>query len=385
MAVDAQAAAELLTALVAIPSINPAFAAPQHPAAWFGEERLARFVADWLEDAGLSATLDHVEVGRPNVVARLASASGAPRMIWEAHLDTVQVDGMATPFAPSRRGNRLYGRGAVDDKASLAMFMLAARALAAAPPHCDLTLLAAVDEEVAFQGVLHHLRRHPPYDLGIAGEPTGLSIVTACKGCVRWHIDVFGRAAHASSPQGGIDALRLARALLARLDAHMADRHDHHPALGGRTLTCTRLEAGEGPNTVPSHARMTFDFRILPAQSGDEAWQEIAAVVAAFAAELDPAARVEMQPPFIDSASMEVPHDAKVVTALAAAAATAGLTAEIGAVPYGSDASKMTRAGTPTVIFGPGSIAQAHAVDEYVDIDEIVTGANVLVTLACSL
>ena len=130
---------------------------------------------------------------------------------------------------------------------------------------------------------------------------------------------------------------------------------------------------------------MTFDFRILPAQSGDEAWQEIAGVVAAFAAELDPAARVEMQPPFLASASMEVPHDAKVVTALAAAAATAGLTAAIGAVPYGSDASKMTRAGTPTVIFGPGSIAQAHAVDEYVDIDEIVTGANVLVTLARSL
>jgi succinyl-diaminopimelate desuccinylase len=377
--------ARLLGDMVAIPSINPAFQKPDLPPEWFGEERVARFIASWLQAEGIAVKFDEVLPGRPNVTARLEGAAGAPRMIWEGHTDTVQVEGMKAPFVPRIEGSRMYGRGSVDDKGCLAMFMLAMREIKRRSARCNLTFVAAIDEEVTFQGIQHHIRNHGPYDLGIAGEPTGLAVVSACKGVIRFVIEVQGRSAHSARPDEGINALAIGAALIVHLADYMASTERKHPLLGRRTLTCTMMQAGEGPNTVPPRATMTFDFRTLPDQTGDDAWAEIAAVVRAFGDAKGRGAEIVMHPPFIDSVSMEVPHDAAVVTELAKVVGEAGFSSEVIGVPYGSDASKLTRAGTPCVIFGPGRIEQAHAIDEYVDMDEVARGAEMLVALASRL
>lgn len=380
--IDRDEVAHLLADMVAIPSINPTFLKPDLPAEWFGEARMAAFVAEWLRVAGIEAALEEVLPGRPNVVARIRGEAGATSMIWEGHLDTVQVDGMAAPFAPRIEGGRLYGRGAVDDKGCLAMFMLAMREVRRRGCRCDLTFVAAIDEEVTFEGVQHHIRNHAAYDLGVAGEPTGLAVVSACKGVIRWVIDVHGRGAHSARPEEGVNALTIATELLAHLKGYMASTDRSHPLLGRRTLTCTLMQAGEGANSVPSRASMTFDFRTLPDQTGEEAWNEIADVVRAFANNRSDGAEIVMHPRFIDSISMEVPHDARIVRELSRIAGEAGYSDTVIGVPYGSDASKLTRAGTPTVIFGPGRIEEAHAIGEYVDMDEVVRGAEMLVALA---
>lgn len=374
--------AQLLGDMVAIPSINPSFRKPDLPAEWFGEAHLAAFVAEWLRHAGIEAALEEVLPGRPNVIARIRGRSGAPTMIWEGHLDTVQVDGMPAPFEPRIDGSRLYGRGAVDDKGCLAMFMLAMREVRRRGTRCDLTFVAAIDEEVAFRGVQHHIDGNAGYDLGIAGEPTSLRVVSACKGVIRWVVEVKGRGAHSARPEEGVNALLIATELLTHLGDYMASTERSHPLLGRRTLTCTLMQAGEGANSVPANASLTFDFRTLPDQTGDEAWNEIAGVVRAFADRRTDGAEIVMHPPFIDSISMEVPDDAEIVHALAAIVGEAGYpTAPLG-VPFGSDASKLTRAGTPTVIFGPGRIEEAHSVGEHVDMDEVARGAEMLVALA---
>jgi succinyl-diaminopimelate desuccinylase len=377
--------AGLLSDMVAIPSINPAFSRPDLPAEWFGEERVAAFIAGWLRAEGISAEIEEVLPGRPNVVARLEGLAGAPRMIWEGHTDTVQVEGMEAPFSPRIEGSRLHGRGAVDDKGCLAMFMLAMREVKRRGSRCDLTFVAAIDEEVTFKGVQHHIRNDGPYDLGVAGEPTSLAVVSACKGVIRFVVEVRGRSAHSARPEEGINALAIGAALIAHLAEYMAATDRRHPLLGRRTLTCTMMQAGEGPNTVPPRATMTFDFRTLPDQTGDEAWAEIAAVVRTFAGAKGQGAEIVMHPSFIDSISMEVPHYSAVVTELAKVVGDAGYSSEVIGVPYGSDASKLTRAGTPCVIFGPGRIEQAHAIDEYVDMDEVARGAEILVELALRL
>lgn len=383
--IQRQEVASLLSAMVSIPSINPDFLQPGLPADWFGEAKMAAFIADWLSREGIEVAMEEVLPGRPNVVARLRGGPGAPSMIWEGHTDTVQVEGMASPFQPRIEGTRLYGRGSVDDKGCLAMFMLAMRALKRRGCGCDLTFVAAIDEETTFKGVQHHVRVHKPYDLGVAGEPTSLAVVSACKGVTRWVIEVRGRAGHASKPEDSIDALAVATDLLHHLRGYMRATDRTHPLLGRRSLTCTLMQAGEGANTVPGHASLTFDFRTLPDQTGDEAWQEIADVVKTFAQEHAAGADILMQAPFVDSVSMEVPQDARIVRELSAVLAKAGLTHEAIGVPFGSDASKLTRAGTPTVIFGPGRIEQAHAADEHVDMDEVARGADILVSLASRL
>lgn len=381
--IDIESAAELLSAMVAIPSINPSLYRDGLPAEWFGEARMARFVADWLVAEGFAVSLDMVEDGRPNVVAELPGAPGAPTLLWEGHLDTVQVDGMEAPFAPRREGNLLFGRGAVDDKGCLATFMLALRELKRrGHAATSVTFLAAIDEEVAFKGVTHHLKTHGPYDGGVAGEPTGLDIYCACKGAVRWHIDVLGRAAHASRPHEGRDAIKAVGRLIDFLDGYMArtESEHSHPLLDPRTLTCTMIAGGDGPNSIASKVRLTFDCRPLPDQTGSQIWEEIAAAVARF--EPLEGIRYVVHRPFIDASSMDVPTDAGIVSALGAAARAEGGAARILGASFGSDASSMTRAGTPTVIFGPGDIKAAHAIDEHVDLTAIVAAANALVRLA---
>ena len=373
---------ELLSGLVAIPSINPAFRQAGDPDHWFGEARAAGFVAGWLHDLGLEVEIDEVEPGRPNVIARLQGTGGGPRWLWEGHLDTVQVTGMENPFKPRLQGGRLHGRGAVDDKGCVAAFMLAMRDLLRDPPAGDITFLAAMDEEYRFAGISHYLKRGEAHDLGIAGEPTSLGIVRACKGCVRWHVEVVGKPAHSSKPHDGVDAIAAGARLLARFDEEMRLRTGSHPLLGGPTLVCTGFEAGEGPNTVASRAMLRFDYRYLPGEHGSAVWRHFKDLTAGFRAAALPRARFIVHPPFIDSSAMDVPESSPVVGLLGAVCRENGLDPEPFGVSYGSDATKMTQAGIATLIFGPGSIDQAHSRDEFVEVAEVAKAARMLAATA---
>jgi acetylornithine deacetylase len=213
-----------------------------------------------------------------------------------------------------------------------------------------------------------------------------LQVVTACKGCVRWTIEVRGKAAHTSQPQEGIDAIAIATDLLAhlRLAIDPELRVRSHPLVDAPSLICTMIEGGQGPNTVPARCVMTFDRRTLPGETGEDAWREIDAAVRGFAENLPEGAAITMHPPFIDSVSMEVAPTAAITEAARAACRQHGLPDGIVGVPYGSDATKLTAVGVPTIIFGPGSIDQAHTADEFVPVAEVTTAARVLVDLARS-
>ncbi|MBM4023491.1 MAG: M20 family metallopeptidase, partial [Planctomycetes bacterium] len=303
--IDEAAVVELLSLIVATPSVNPAFRTAGDDPAWFGEARLAAVLADWLCEHGIAVEIDEQIPGRPNLIARVKGRSGGPRMMWEGHLDTVQVTGMSDPFVPRLQDGRLYGRGAVDDGGCLAAFLLALRALSADPPPGDVDFVAAMDEEFSFLGVLQHLRRGDAYALGVAGEPTDLRIVRACKGTIRWFVEVHGRPAHTAKPHEGVSAIEGARRLLTIFDDEMARRRTVHDLLSPATLTCTGIESGEGPNTVPSLARLRFDYRYLPSETGEAVHSSFKALAETLA-EAMPGIRLAVLPPFLDSSAMDV-------------------------------------------------------------------------------
>ena len=385
MTVSDQDVVALLSDLVAIPSVNPAYRAGGDPDGWFGEGAAGAYVADWLRRIGLDVEVDDVEPGRPNVIARLKGRRSSGSLLWEGHLDTVHVAGMTIdPFRAVLEGGRLHGRGAVDDKGCLTAFMLALRDLVRDPPDCDITFVAATDEEYGFRGITHHVARREHYDFGIAGEPTDLRIVRACKGCVRWTIEVTGREAHSSRPEEGIDAIAIAADLIRHIMRETAPSLAaiHHPLLGRPTLTCTMLQAGSGPNIVAGRALLTYDRRTLAPETGLEAWTRVGEIAKAFSESLPAGASVTMQPPFIDSTSMEVPETSPVVRTMQEVCREFGIDPEPQGVPYGSDASTMTASGIPTVIFGPGNIAQAHTPDEWVEVAEVARAAAMLAAFA---
>jgi succinyl-diaminopimelate desuccinylase len=379
--IDDAEAVKLLSLLVSVPSVNIAFRQPGDPDHWFNEAKLGAVVADWLRGIGAEVEVDFVADDRPNVIARIKGTSGAPSMIWEGHLDTVQVTGMAAPFTPRVADGRLYGRGAVDDKACLAAFMLALRDLARDSPPGDVTFVAASDEEFSFTGITHHMKRGEAYTMGIAGEPTELRVVRTCKGCVRWYVEILGRAAHTAKPHEGADAVKAARKLLDIFEDEMRRRTEIHPLLGPATLTCTAFEAGEGPNTVPSRARLRFDYRYLPSEEGGAVWRSFAKLASDLTA-ASPGIRVISEPPFIDSAAMDVPEDERIVQLLSGVCGAHGIDPAPEGVPFGSDSTKMVASGIPTVVFGPGNIVEAHSLNEYVEIAQVTQAARMLVDAA---
>ncbi len=135
---------ELLRRLVAIDSINPDLAP-----GGAGEGEIARFVAGWLEEAGVEVVMDEPVAGRPNVIGIVRGSGGGKSLLLNAHMDTVGVAGMQRPHEPLIEGTRLYGRGAYDMKGGLAAIMLAAAQVKKLALRGDIILTAVADEEFA--------------------------------------------------------------------------------------------------------------------------------------------------------------------------------------------------------------------------------------------
>jgi len=184
--------------------------------------------------------------GRWNVIARLPGLS-AKRVVLEAHMDTVSIKGMSIPpFEPAIRDGRLYGRGAVDDKAGLAAMMHAVASIKAdgLPPPCEVLLAAVVDEEFSYRGVVK-LCEGLQAEAAIVAEPTEMRVIVASKGVLRFRILTEGKAAHSSKPHLGVNAIshmsRLVLALEAMNGRLMARKH---PLLGAATLNVGVISGG---------------------------------------------------------------------------------------------------------------------------------------------
>lgn len=358
---------ESLSALVRIDSVNPEWGGP-------GEGRIAAHVEAFFEEAGVPVEREEVLPGRSNVIARLPGRDRSRSVLLEAHLDTVSVAGMTIPpFEPECRDGYLHGRGACDVKAGLAAMMHAVRELwlAGERPPCDVIFAGVIDEEHYYRGVtalIESLRQSgaPMPEAAIVAEPTELRLVRANKGVLRFRVLTRGRSAHSSKPHLGSNAI-VAMAPVIEALARENDRlaaASSHSLLGPATLSIGLIEGGAQVNFVPEHCGITLDRRLLPGEKGD-------AVLAGIDALLAPLnAKVERPALLVDEA-METPLDAAVVATASAVLSGMGEAAESVGVPFGCDATKLSRAGIPSLIFGPGSIDQAHGAVEYVELRQV--------------
>ncbi|TDB78428.1 M20 family peptidase, partial [Actinomadura sp. KC216] len=343
-------------------------------------------VRDWLAARGVRAELREVLPGRPNVVATVPGRD--PRFVLlESHLDTVETGGMTVdPFAGTIRDGRLYGRGACDAKGPLAAFMVATAELAAAsaagdPPPFGVVLAGVMDEEHAYQGVLGLISDLSDAEVAgaIVGEPTDLVAAVAHKGCVRYTVRALGTAGHSSRPDEAVNAVTLMARVIDHLD-RAAPGVPPHPLLGAATRTVTRVRGGEGPNTVPGRCEIDIDRRTLPGEDPIDVWRkdrkELTALIPG---------RIEVDEPFTVDYALDTPAASPVPAALRGALAAAGRDASVHGMPFGTDASKLARAGIPSVVFGPGSVADAHSADESVALADVDLAARLVVETVRSM
>lgn len=367
------AVADLLHDLIAINSVNPAYPEGQ------GEAAVADYVARHCQNIGLAVTRQPVLPGRDNIVATITVPGATKTLLYEGHMDTVGLGLMGeTGLTPQLRDGKLYGRGACDTKGSLAAMLVAFEHLLArrAELKVNAVLLASVDEEYAYRGVLAYIDSDLPATAAVVGEPTDLRVVVAHKGCVRGTITVTGRAAHSSEPHLGISAIDgMADILIAlrTLGPQLATRH--HPLMSSPTLTVGTIEGGTGHNIVPEQCTIVYDRRTLPDEAPGTVLAELDALLD-IVRESRPDLTIERPAPRLLSEGLDTPVEADIVDAAATACRELALDPEPAGVPYGSDASKLQkRCGIPSIVFGPGSIAQAHGEDEFVPLDHLTKAA----------
>lgn len=364
--------AETLAMLVRVNSVNPAYGDGG------SEANLLPVLRSFFQQHQIETFEQEVFPGRHNLIARVPGRSSR-KIILEAHTDTVSIKGMTIPpFDPAVRSGRLYGRGSVDTKAGLAAMMHALVAIQAdaQPPACETWLAAVVDEEFTYRGV-SRLCEGLEAEAAIVAEPTELRAVVATKGVVRLRIRVTGRAAHSSKPHLGINAVtHMSRLVLALEQENARLSEITHPLLGSPTLNVGVIHGGVQVNLVPEDCFIEVDRRLLPGEQVhdvlshlDAIFERLATLHSGFHASIE-------HPLLLQDEALDTPADSPAARHASSVLLQLGLNPETCGVPYGSDASKLFRAGVPSIVFGPGSIDQAHAAEEFVELAQVERAAE---------
>jgi succinyl-diaminopimelate desuccinylase len=373
---------EIARELVRIGSVNPMGRSIEGPTV--GEARLTDRLEQLLAALGARCRRQSVAPGRDNLFAELSWPGAGRPVMLEAHQDTVPVDGMTvSPFGAEVRDGRLYGRGACDVKGGMAAILAAMERLAAEKPRGAAGVVAAftVDEESGFTGVRRLVRELPTrLSFAVVAEPTRLEVVVAHKGLARWKVRTRGRSCHSARPADGVNAVYLMAPVLSALEdyaAGLAGRRPHH-LLGSPTLSVGVIRGGTSVNTVPGSCEVEVDRRLLPGEDPAGAVDDCRD----YLARRFPGASIEVEPAWITDLALDTPADSEAARiSLEAVRRVLGRAEPVG-VPYGTDGSKLAEAGLPTVVIGPGDIAQAHTVDEWIEIDQLERAVEVYVEIA---
>lgn len=343
-----------------------------------GEGALAHFIEAFWELHGIQCWRQPVLTGRDNVIARLPGRGnqGHPtdrRLLLEAHMDTVSVSGMTIePFEPRIVEGRMYGRGSCDTKAGLACMMAAMvqTKLDGLVPRGDVWMASVVDEEFSCLGVLK-LCESLAATAAIVAEPTELKTVIASKGVLRWRIVAIGKQAHSSKVHLGVNAIHHMAKLVSAIEVYHGSLGSRvHPLLGPATGNIGLIEGGVQVNFVPDRCSIQIDRRLLPFEDVQEVlagYQEVIDAVA----DAVPGSRFEMEPPLLYDRGLETAAEAPIARLSCDILRKMGYSDAVEGVAYGSDGTHIRELGIDTIIFGPGSIDQAHTENEYIAIDQV--------------
>lgn len=369
----------LLCDLVAIPSVNPAFGVGQQE--WTGEARVGDYMVDCARRAGLDVQRQTVAPGRDNILIGLQpTQSSGERVLLAPHLDTVRVIA-PEQLDPQIRDQRLYGRGACDTKGSVAAMFDALRRLSESgrrPQRTEILLACLVDEENAQAGSRRFAPSVDGAALAIVGEPTSLRAVNAHKGALWMRMRTRGAAAHASQPHLGVSAVQsMARAVI-HLEGDYRDglKRHQHPQLGSPTVNVGVIRGGAQPNIVPESCEVLIDRRTLPEETDEHIMETIRSQLAQLGIEVE----IENEKG-LPSPAMETPPDHPALLNFLHAVQAGP---PIG-VDYFCDAAILNASNIPCVVYGPGDIAQAHTVDEWIALDQLESASERLLHFLQSL
>lgn len=340
-------------------------------------------ISDFLAENARTMGMDLVEQqealpGLKNVIAVKTFGRGGKRIVLNSHMDVVPpADGWDTdPYDLVIQDDRAYGRGSTDAKGPLACLTMAVKRIIENPEGVNGTIVytAVVDEESHSTGA-RTLVKHPQVygDYCIVGEPTLSRVAVSHNGSLRPVIVAEGLSVHASNPELGINAIRIA-AYISQLVDEIAEEISGivHPTTGKPSIAITMISGGVQENVVPDRCEITIDRRMVPGEDEQQLRQRFDRLCRQ-AQEHFPGSRVYVDHYLVTTGpAAETPADSELVqTAFAAAKAASGEEQESFGLTCNTDMNHFTRAGIPTVIIGPGTITVAHKPNEYVALEQL--------------
>jgi len=336
-------------------------------------------LANWLTDLGFAIDIMPLpnQPDKANLIATLGSGPGG--LVLSGHTDTVPFDAdrwQSDPFELTERDNKLYGLGSADMKSFMGLAIEAVKQFNTKKFNAPLILLATADEESSMEGATSLvLADKPKAKYAVIGEPTGLKPIRAHKGIIMESIRVSGRAGHSSNPALGNSALegmhRVISAILAWREQMQQKNRNPDFAVPYPTLNLGHIHGGDNPNRICGECELHIDLRPLPGMSTDDLRAEMDSAITD--ALRDTGLGFVREPLINGTEPMFTDAQAEIVKV---AEELTGHKAE--SVAYCTEGPYLNNLGMQTVIMGPGHIDQAHQPDEYLPMEQIQPGVNLI-------
>ncbi|MFA7184415.1 MAG: ArgE/DapE family deacylase [Victivallales bacterium] len=366
------------------------------------EEKIQAFLADRLRQLGCEVDCfepdnarlekyadfnpDHDYKNRPNLVGTLKGSGDGKSIILNGHVDTVDIgdprEWQHDPFAGEIDGDLIYGRGTADMKAGVAAMIMAVQCLREAKIDLkgDIIIQCVVDEEGGGNGTLACVDRGYRADAAIITEPTDLKILTCHRGAMHLTLKTSGRATHASMKWDGVNAIEKMMKImtaLSELEKEWLARKKHR-FLPAPTIMFGEIKGGVGASIVPEECELKIDIKYLPHEDAAKVREEVENCIKSVGD-----VWFQENPPEINWTLNTSPYETDpkhpIVGKIGEKALQLNGKSEISGLPSGADARILNNVGkVPTVIFGPGSLKQAHSADEHVSLSEYLKCIEIL-------
>lgn len=334
------------------------------------------FIRAYLEGHGITCHLVPTADGQKASLFATVGPQDIPGIGLSGHTDVVPVDGQtwsSDPFTLIERDGKLYGRGACDMKGYLACMLAMVPDFLAKPLSTPIHLVFSYDEEVGCTGVRPMIaefgERLVRPRLVIVGEPTSMTVVDSHKGASRYRTALTGREAHSSMAHIGVNAIHYAGLLIAELFSIEAElrngRRDERFTPPYTTLQIGMIEGGRAQNIVPRHCAFSWEIRVIPGDDPQPQLERLRRYA-------DDVCLPAMRQVAVDAAieTQQMNHVPAFLSGNGSEAVSLALNLSgqnlTYAVSYGTEAGLFQLGGAPSVICGPGDIAQAHTPDEWI-------------------
>lgn len=350
------------------------------------EGAVGEYITAFFDRIGIPSDRQYCAEDRFNVIARIPGKDHTHCTMYCGHMDTVPFDDpslwTSPACTPEIRGGKLFGRGACDMKGSLACTLFMAEYFSShkITPETDILLVYDVDEENTNLGAKTYLRNPDKVDFVIVGEPTDLTIDVGHRGVMAFTVEVIGKSAHVGQAKFGINSIYVMMEIIkevTRLQDELCEIQQEY--LGSPSIHITQIWAGEKVNVIPSKATIRVDRRLVNGETREGCKEQLDRIVRSVCTEYGCRYSISVTtfcPPG------KTDYSCTPVQAVASLLSQYGMDDRPRAFHASCEAGLFQeRLGVPVVIFGPGSIAQAHQADEFVSVEQLYVGAELFINL----